>query len=327
MAVVLLVEDELAVREAIRFHLEHAGFTVRATASAAQAWEVLPGCHAVVLDWMLPDQSGLLWLKRLREGGFASLPVLMLTARASEIEYRYHEALVHPAMARAKSHKSVLVLGGGDGLAVREVLRYPDVERVTLVDLDPAMTTLHQRFPPLAELTGRSLSDPRVRIINDDAFLWVGQPREPIDVVLIDFPDPNGYSLGKLYSTRFFNLLRERLGPDSVVAIQCTSPLVAPRSFWCINATMQAAGFHTIPYQATVPSFGVWGYVLASPSEIVSPEKLSAAVSSQLRFLTDSTLSGLFHFPADLRAVPVEINRLDSQVLVRYYEEEWRRWN
>ena len=242
-------------------------------------------------------------------------------------EYRYHEALVHPAMARASSHKSVLVLGGGDGLAVREVLRYADVERVTLVDLDPAMTTLHQRFPPLAELTKNSLSDPRVRVVNDDAFLWVGQPRDPIDVVLIDFPDPNGYSLGKLYSTRFFSLLRERLGPDSVVAIQCTSPLVAPRSFWCINATMQAAGFQTLPYHATVPSFGVWGYVLASPTDIVPPEALSAAVSSQLRFLTDATMVDLFHFPADLRPVAVEINRLDSQVLVRYYEEEWRRWN
>jgi DNA-binding response OmpR family regulator len=85
-ATVLLVEDELAVREALRFHLEHAGFRVRATASALEAWDWLPGVDAVVLDWMLPDQPGLVWLKRLRESSFSSLPVLMLTARASEVD-------------------------------------------------------------------------------------------------------------------------------------------------------------------------------------------------------------------------------------------------
>lgn len=242
-------------------------------------------------------------------------------------EYRYHEALVHPAMSRAASRRHVLILGGGDGLAVREVLRYPDVERVTLVDLDPAMTTLHQRFPPLAELSERSLSDSRVRVVNDDAFLWVGRPCDPPNVVLIDFPDPTNYSLGKLYTTRFFRMLRERLRSDTVVAIQCTSPLMAPRAFWCINATMQAAGFQTIPYHTTVPSFGVWGYLLASPSPITPPDALLPSVSSRCRFLTDVALRDLFHFPADLRPVPVEINRLDSQTLVRYYEEEWQRWN
>ncbi len=242
-------------------------------------------------------------------------------------EYRYHESLAHPAMSLAGTRRNVLVLGGGDGLAVREVLRYSDVERVTLVDLDPAMTSLHERFPPLAELSGRSLNDPRVRVINDDAFLWIGQSSDPVDVVLIDFPDPNSYSLGKLYSTRFFNLLRSRLRPDSVVAIQCTSPLMAPRSFWCIETTMKAAGFRTIPYHATVPSFGVWGFVLASPSPISPPERLLDSIAPQLRFLTDAAQRDLFNFPADLHPVPVEINRLDSQVLVRYYEEEWRRWN
>ena len=83
---VLLVEDELAVREALSFHLEHAGFTVRATGSALEAWDWLAGVDAVVLDWMLPDQPGLVWLKRLRDSSFSSLPVLMLTARASEVD-------------------------------------------------------------------------------------------------------------------------------------------------------------------------------------------------------------------------------------------------
>jgi spermidine synthase len=246
---------------------------------------------------------------------------------ASADEYRYHEALVHPAMALVPNARRVLVLGGGDGLALREILKYSRVEAVTLVDLDPAMTTLWQRFPPLAELSRRAYEDPRVTVVNQDAFLWVDGAGAPYDVVVIDFPDPSTFSLGKLYTTRFYKLLRRRLTPEGVVSIQCTSPLMARKSYWCIVKTMEAAGFAVQPYHAAVPSFGVWGFALARQSPFDPPK--TAPPSVELRFVNDAMLPGLFALPADLLLQPgeeVEINRLDNQALVRYHDAEWRKW-
>ncbi|MDF0678775.1 MAG: polyamine aminopropyltransferase, partial [Nitrosomonas sp.] len=123
-------------------------------------------------------------------------------------EYRYHEALVHPAMSGALVRRRILVLGGGDGLAVREILKYPDVESVTLVDIDPEMTSLANHFTPLGVLNAHALMDPRVRKVHMDAFLWIEAQSPQFDVVIIDFPDPNSFTLGKLYTTRFYRLLR-----------------------------------------------------------------------------------------------------------------------
>ncbi|MBX3442688.1 MAG: polyamine aminopropyltransferase [Planctomyces sp.] len=250
-------------------------------------------------------------------------------------EYRYHEALAHPAFAAHGAARRVLILGGGDGLALREVLRYSDVEAVTLVDLDPAMTGLAENFEPLRELNGGSLRDPRVTVFNADAFLWVdpqqhsgaAAARDEFDVILIDFPDPNSYSLGKLYTSRFYHLLQKRMAPGAVVAIQCTSPLTAPQSYWCIIRTLESTGLHVAPYQAAVPSFGVWGYALASREPRDPPGVVPAEVAPQLRFLNDGALRDLFALPVDLAPQTVDINRLDSQALVRYYEAEWKRWN
>jgi spermidine synthase len=245
---------------------------------------------------------------------------------ASVDEYRYHEALVHPAFATAKKKENVLVLGGGDGLAVREILRYPEVKSVTLVDLDKGMTELAKDLPLLRELNGASLHEPRVRVVNDDAMVWIGQDHPGIprtfDVVIVDFPDPNNFSLGKLYTVRFYKLLRARLAEGAVVAVQSTSPLVARRSFWCVVRSMEAAGFSVRPYHALVPSFGEWGFALAASE----PFPLPARVPSGLKYLTDESVATLFDIAPDMSAVPVELNRLNNQMLVRYYEEEWQRW-
>lgn len=241
-------------------------------------------------------------------------------------EYRYHEALVHPALAAAKKKERVLVLGGGDGLAVREILRHPEVKSVTLVDLDPSMTRLAKTLPVLRELNGDALSDARVRVINEDAMVWIAEVHDGVpgafDAVIVDFPDPNNFALGKLYTTRFYRLLERRLAPDGVVAVQSTSPLVARRSFWCVVRTIEAAGFFARPYHAFVPSFGEWGYVLASRSEIPVPNEAPAG----LRWLTSASMPSLFDLAPDMGPVEVEVNRLNNQMLVRYYEEEWRRW-
>lgn len=242
---------------------------------------------------------------------------------SSADEYRYHEALVHPAMSAAKAARRVLILGGGDGLALREVLKYGGVEHVTLVDLDPAMTALSSRFVPLARLNANSFRDPRVRVVNEDAMIWIERVRDQFDVAIVDFPDPGSFSLGKLYSTRFYRLLRARLAPGAAVAVQCTSPLYARQSYWCIVRTMEAAGLHVRPYQTTVPSFGVWGFSLARLEPFEQPSRVGVPA----RFLDEATLAAMFVFPRDMQPVPVEINRLDNQVLVRYYEDEWRKWS
>jgi spermidine synthase len=239
-------------------------------------------------------------------------------------EYRYHEALVHPAFQAAPARKNVLILGGGDGLAAREVLRYRDeLEHVTLVDLDGAMTRLALEASELAEINDRSLADPKVKVVNDDAMAWLGQTDAKFDVVIVDFPDPNNFSLGKLYTTRFYDLLKQHLADGGVTVIQSTSPLFARRSYWCIDTTLRAAGFKTRPYHVWVPSFGEWGYVLAGLGDLDTRHPLPEG----LRFLTDDSMPVLFQFPKDMARVPAEVNRLNNQVLVHYYEEEWRRWN
>jgi spermidine synthase len=242
---------------------------------------------------------------------------------SSTDEYRYHEALVHPAMMLANNPRRVLVLGGGDGLALREILKYPSVERVTLVDLDPDMTKLSNRFPLLAKLNQQSFDDPRVQVINEDAFIWVEQSTEPpYDAAIVDFPDPNTFALGKLYTTRFYRLLRSRLTENASVAVQSTSPMFARNSYWCIIRTLEAAGFFVRPYYTAVPSFGLWGYALARSSPFEVPKN----PPSGLKFLDDQALAAMFTLSKDIEPVPVEINRLDNQVLVRYYEGEWKRF-
>ena len=243
-------------------------------------------------------------------------------------EYRYHEALVHPAFAAFGANpKRVLVLGGGDGLAMREILTYPAVESVTLVDLDPMMTGLSKDLPVLAELNNRAFEDRRVSVFNADAFVWLDNDKiEPFDIVIIDFPDPNNFALGKLYTTRFYNLLKSKLNPDATIVVQTTSPLIARKSFWCIIKTMEAAGLHVKPFQTAVPSFGIWGYALAKMQPFAAPRKPPENV--ELKFLTDNSFASMFEFSADtsLPNEEIEINRLDNQALVRYYESEWRRF-
>ncbi len=242
---------------------------------------------------------------------------------ASVDEYRYHEALVHPALTRAQRLAHVLILGGGDGLAAREVLRYGEVESVTLVDLDPAMTGLAQAYRELSTLSGGSLENPKVRVINTDAMQFLAESPTKFDAIIVDFPDPNSFSLGKLYTTRFYGLLKARLAEGGVAVIQSTSPLFARRSFWCVEATLSAAGFWTEPFHALVPSFGEWGYVLAAHG----PARQVRELPEGLRFLTEEVLPTLGQFPKDMDRIPVEVNRLNNQVLVHYYDEEWKRWN
>jgi spermidine synthase len=240
-------------------------------------------------------------------------------------EYRYHEALTHPAMLLHGAPKKVMILGGGDGLALREVLKYSSIEHVAFVDLDPEMTRLAADFPPLVALNNHSVGDSRVQVINQDAMVWLETAASDYDVAIVDFPDPSRYEISKLYTTRFYKLLKQRLSPKGAIAIQSTSPLYARTSFWCIVRTIEAAGLHAAPYQASVPSFGVWGFVLARAEPFVPENIQKFPPSMPLKFLDDPLLASLFVMGKDLGPVPVEINRLDNQVLVRYFDADWSK--
>jgi spermidine synthase len=240
---------------------------------------------------------------------------------SSRDEYRYHEALVHPGLQSLYGRRRALVLGGGDGLAVREILKYDSIQAVTLVDLDPEMTRLFSRHEVLTRLNRNSLNSPKVKIINADAFLWLEENREFFDFVVVDFPDPSNYSLGKLYTTAFYRLLQRCLSERGLAVIQATSPLFARRSFWCVVKTLESVGFRTTPYHVYVPSFGEWGFVIASKQPYRKPDQYPP----NLKFLSSEETPSLFHFPKDMSPVEAEVNRLNNQVLVQYYEAEWHR--
>lgn len=242
---------------------------------------------------------------------------------SSDDEYRYHESLVHPVMFSTKSPNKVLILGGGDGLAVREILKH-DVQQITLVDLDPAMTALFSSNTLLTSLNQHALTDPKLQIINEDAFTWLRSHHEQYDVVIIDFPDPSNYSLGKLYSDQFFQEISRHLSPQGRGVIQSTSPYFARKSFWCVAHTIAASGMNALPYHAYVPSFGEWGFILFAHEEPTIP---SFNGMTDLKFINALTMHQMFHFSDDMSFVPTEINRLNNQSLVHYFESEWSQYS
>ncbi|MBO9713723.1 polyamine aminopropyltransferase [Sphingomonas sp.] len=241
---------------------------------------------------------------------------------SSRDEYRYHEALVHPAMGRVANPRNVLILGGGDGLAAREVLRYPQVEHLTLVDLDAEMTSLFSRTAMLTQLNHGSLTNARMHVINADGFRWVREHQgRQYDAIIVDFPDPVDYSVGKLYTETFYRGVRRLLAPGGVMVVQSTSPLVAPMAFWTVASTLEAAGLQTRGYHVYVPSFGEWGFVLAAAGPIPTTVRFPRG-----RFLTPVSEPLMFDFPPDMARRPTPVNRLDNQILVREFADAWSRY-
>jgi spermidine synthase len=248
-------------------------------------------------------------------------------------EHRYHEALVHPAMCASPGARRVLILGGGDGLTAREVLKYSRIESIDLVDLDAEMVRLFRDRPLLADLSHRALSHPKVHVHIQDAGKFLENSTDSWDLVFLDLPDPSHLSLARLYTTSFYKLLSKRLSVGGVAVTQATSPYYAPEAFWCIVRTWretwigpQGEGrFEVHPYHAYVPSFGDWGFLMACLRPI-DPAKLTLESGIPLRFLSNALLPTLFVFPEDSRvANSVEPNRLDDQILTTYYRKAWRR--
>ncbi|WP_170423983.1 polyamine aminopropyltransferase [Ruegeria arenilitoris] len=246
-------------------------------------------------------------------------------------EHRYHEPLVHPAMALAPRRDNVLILGGGDGMAAREVLRHEDVQTVTLVDLDPRVIELFRDNPELSALNDNALRDPRVTIINEDAWQFLERDRGLYDVVIIDLPDPKSIALSRLYTRQFYGLLAERLSGQGVFVTQAGSPFFARQAFWSVVETIESSrnpqrpgqGMQTIPYHSYVPSFGEWGFVLASfeptrDRRIKLPDGLS--------YLNADVWRAAQVFGGDIDRLEALPNTLQSHALIGYYLDGWDYW-
>ena len=240
-------------------------------------------------------------------------------------EHRYHETLVHVPMQQVRNHERVLLLGGGDGLAAREILKYADVVHLDVVDLDAAVTDLGKNNPIFKNINHNSFNNPKVKIYNQDAFNFVKNASDLYSVVIIDLPDPNDPTLGKLYSREFYNLVVKRLTADGLMATQATSPYFATDTFWCIAHTVRSAFGRAIPYTTYVPSFGQWGFIMASknPGPRVVP---AFSARLKLRYLNAKVYENIFDFDPDMADRPTEVNRLDNQIVVQLYEQSLKNW-
>lgn len=245
---------------------------------------------------------------------------------SSSDEYRYHEALVHVPMSAAKKREKVLILGGGDGLAVREVLKYKEVQQIDLVDLDAGVTELCRSNKDIKKLNEGSLDSSKLKIYNEDAyeFLESNMGKDVYDVILVDMPDPNSETVNKLYTDLFYRLCSRNLSEEGVMAVQSTSPYYAGDAFWCIHETVKQEMSFVYPYHVQVPSFGDWGFQLASETELQIEE---LTLQQEGKFLTQDNLQGIFLFGEDERSKKeLEVNSLSSPKLLQYYLEAEKNW-
>jgi len=239
-------------------------------------------------------------------------------------EYRYHESLVHPAMSRLHKAKSILILGGGDGLAVRELLKYPGIESITVVDLDPAMVQLAKNNHYLKALNNSVFFDERVNVEHQDAFVFLSDHKQLFDLIIIDLPDPKTISLARLYSKQFYQIVHKKLSANGVMVTQATSPFFANKAFWSIHNTVAAVGFKQVmPYHVDIPSFGDWGFVLACKNAC----KLIAGNLPETRFYSHQLEPALTLFPADINKRDSTVSKLDKPSVLYYYLAGWKYWS
>ncbi|OBF64984.1 spermidine synthase [Mycobacterium sp. 852002-51971_SCH5477799-a] len=227
-------------------------------------------------------------------------------------EYRYTESLVYPALGNG-AH-SVLVLGGGDGLAARELLRQPGISRIVQVELDPAVIDVARTTLRVAN--GGSLDNPRVSVLTEDAMNWLRGPNvDRFDAVIVDLPDPDTPVLGRLYSAEFYALVARALAPGGLMVVQAGSPFSTPTAYWRTVSTILAAGYAVTPYHVHVPTFGDWGFALAQRAGVAPAPKVPTN-APPLRYLNQQVLDAAGVFSGDIGPRPVEPSTLDNPRIV-----------
>ena len=238
-------------------------------------------------------------------------------------EYRYHESLIHLAASLSNNYKRILILGGGDGLGVREVLKHKGVEEIHLVDLDPELVNICKEYQWIRSINQDSLINKKVKIFNMDAYQYLINNTQLYDVIYCDLPDPNNLSLTRLYSSEFYQLVRKNLTRDGLFCSQSTSPFFAKEAFWCINNTIKLHFKNTKPYHVYVPSFGDWGFILARNGPI---DKDKITVSVPTRFLNQGGVQNLFNFEKDLFSDIKDVNTMEHPILLQHYINAWEYW-
>lgn len=238
-------------------------------------------------------------------------------------EYRYHEALIHPAMSASPERRNILLMGAGDGMALREILKWPEVERVLVAELDQSVVSLAKHYPALVTANRSAFTDPRVEVQYGDAFKLVTNLKEKFDVIVADFPDPDQAVIAKLYSKGFYQQIEQRLTDSGIFVTQASSPFFAPQVFACITETLKTARLITAPYTTSIPSFGPWGFIMASHAP-VDTDTLQLPIPTQ--FLTAPLMHGLFTLPKDIQVEDVQINRLANPIIVKYQSDPRWAW-
>ncbi len=275
--------------------------------------------------------------------GLPTLLSLYINGRlqfSSSDENIYHSYLTYPALLASARHDHVLVIGGGDGMAVRDILRW-DPKRVTLIDLDEAMVNLFKGDDPdlpadirkaLLDLNQNAFNDPRVEIIIGDAFIEVERlvsERRRFDTIIVDLPDPSHPDLNKLYSDFFYARLKELLSGDGAIAVQSTSPYHAKNAFISIGKTMRAAGYLTEQYHTNVPTFGEWGWTIGTVHGVPASQRIARIKELPVadRWLSKAALEAAFIFaPAYFDGTEqIKINHLGSHQVYRYHHQAWAK--
>ena len=297
----------------------------------------------VVYQTQTPYQN-LVFTERQLGGGLEPIYNFYINGRlqfSSLDEHIYHEFLVHPAMQTSNKHDNILIIGGGDGLALREVLKWQP-EAVTLVDLDPNLVELFKSpetvlpahlATKIDSLTNDSFDDQRVTVINDDAFIAIDkllQQKKVYDTIIVDLPDPSHPDLSKLYSVNFYYRLNHLLNRDGVIVVQSTSPFHAKNAFISIKKTVKKANFTQVEqYHQNVPSFGEWGWTIATKTGASVSERLSRQpeIGVETTWLTTALLTGSFEFNKGFydNKDRVKINYLGSNQLYQYHQNAWER--
>ncbi len=273
--------------------------------------------------------------------GLPSMLSLYINGRlqfSSSDENIYHSYLTYPALLASARHEQILVIGGGDGMAVRDILRW-NPTRVTLIDLDAAMVALFKGDDPdlpedirqaLLGLNQNAFNDPRLTIIIGDAFIEVERlvsAGAHFDTIVIDLPDPSHPDLNKLYSDFFYARLKELLVGDGAIVAQSTSPYHAKKAFISIGKTMAAAGFNSEQYHTNVPTFGEWGWSIGTVQGSSASQRISRAEAMPVAdsWLSKAAMEAAFIFPPSFYRDTdnIEINRLGSHQVYRYHHDAW----
>ncbi|RSL33710.1 polyamine aminopropyltransferase [Salibacterium salarium] len=261
---------------------------------------------------------------------------------AESDEYRYHESLVHPGMGLLQHQQKdennmenegeetgidVLIMGGGDGLAIREMIPYDNIDSMKLVDLDPKVTELAKSNPHLTDVNEHSLEDERVSITHGDAFSFIKESEKTYDLILSDLPDPNSLELSKLYSRELYGLMYDRLDENGVAVIQSTSPVFARKSYWTISETIKGAGFYVDNFHVDIPSFGNWGFTIATKKPF-NVSDINIPKQANTKYLHTDMVSSLFQFGKDetkaIDGFSYQENTINHPVLADLYNKAWR---